>query len=130
MAFVKFVEEDGGDFGDGGVFEHLAKEDSFGDEFDAGAGGRNVVEADLVADFVAERDAAFGGDAGGEHAGGEAAGLEDDDLAVAASAATEEDLRDLRGFSGTGGSFEDDAFFRLEGGNDFGGEVVDGKQSQ
>ncbi len=130
VAFVEFVEEDGGDFGEGGVFEHLAKEDAFGDEFDAGAGGGDVVEADLVADFFAEGDAAFGGDAGGEHAGGEAAGLEDDDLAVAAGAGVEEDLGDLGGFSGSGGGFEDDAFIGAEGVGDFGGEVVDGKRGQ
>ncbi len=52
VAFVEFVEEDGGDAGQRGVAEHLAQEDALGDVLDAGAGAGDVVEADAVADLL------------------------------------------------------------------------------
>ena len=86
----------------------------FGDKTDAGAEAGAVVEADLVADFGAERAAALPGHAGGDGAGGDAAGLEDDDAVAAGSArarpagVVEEHLGDLGGFAGAGGGDEDE----------------------
>src|SRR5690625_5279247 len=54
VAFVKFVEKEGGNSGEVRIFEHHSEEDSFGDEFDFGFGGGEVVESDLVADFGSE----------------------------------------------------------------------------
>ena len=93
-------------------------------------GGDDAIEADLVADFLAERGAALLGDARGEHAGGEAAGLEHDDLARAQEAVIEQDLRDLRRFAGAGGSLEDEAVLRAQGRDDGGLKFVDGEVSR
>ena len=109
MALVKFVEEDRGNAAQLRILDELAEQDSFGDEADAGALGGDVFEADLVTDFGAELDVALGGHSRGEKPGGETAGLKDDDLAGAEKAVIEEDLRDLRGFAGAGGSLEDEA---------------------
>ena len=69
----------------------------------------DVLEADLVADFVAEPAAAFESDARGEQPRGEAARLQDDDFAVAEQPAIEQDLRHLGGFSGAGRRLQDQA---------------------
>ena len=96
MALVKFIEENRGDAAQLRILNELSQEDSFGDEADAGAIGRDVFEADLVADFVTEPAVALGGDARGEEASREPARLQDHDLAVAEQSVIEEDLRDLR----------------------------------
>ena len=69
----------------------------------------DIVEANLVADFLAEPHAALVGDARGEHARGEAAWLEHHDLAIAQQAVVEQHLRHLRGFARAGGRLQDHA---------------------
>lgn len=81
----------------------------------------------MVSDFLAEADAAFVGDASGEHSGGEASGLEDDDFAVGSEAMIEEDLGDLGRFAGAGGGLEDESGVGLEGGDESGLEFEDRK---
>jgi hypothetical protein len=82
VALVEFVEYDGAGAVESRVGEEAAGEDAFGEEAEAGAGPGDVLEADLVADGVAEPLAALGGDEAGGEPGGEAAGLEDEDLAI------------------------------------------------
>jgi hypothetical protein len=130
VALVEFVEEDGGDAGEGGLRKHLAQEDAFGFEVDAGGGAADGFEADLVADFAAEVHAAFFGDALGEQARGEAAGLEHDGLAVAEGAEIEEHLRHLGGFAGAGGGGEDDAPRALQRGGEVVADGVDGQHGE
>ena len=87
----------------------MAEQNSFGDEADAGAVGGDVFEADLVTDFIPETNVPLGGDPRGEETGGKTARLEDYDLAGPEEAVIEENLRDLGGFAGAGGSLEDEA---------------------
>ena len=82
VAFVKLVEDYSGNVPQTRVGDHLPQEDAFRDEKDAGGGGGNIVQPDAIADFTAERDAAFLGHAFGQHAGGQAARLQDDAAAV------------------------------------------------
>ena len=109
MALVEFVEKNRGNAAQLRILDELAQENAFGDEANPGALRGDVLETDLVADFIAETTVALGGDARGEETGGEAARLQDDDLAVAEQAVVEKNLRDLGGFSGTGGSLDDEA---------------------
>jgi len=109
MALVKFVEKNGGDAAQLRILNELPKQNSFGDEADASALGGQVFESDLVADFVAETNVALGGNARGEEASGKTAGLEDHDLAAPEETMAEENLGDLGGFAGAGGSLEDEA---------------------
>src|SRR2546423_15122210 len=115
MALVEFVEKNRGNAAQLRVLNQLAEQDSFGDETNAGARGGNVLEPDLVADFIAEPALSFARDARCEKAGGEPARLEDDDLTVAEKAVIEEDLRDLGGFSGTSRRLDDEAGMGGEG---------------
>jgi hypothetical protein len=87
----------------------LTQQNSFGDETDARPWRRNIFEADLVAHFFTEPAIALGSDPSGEETRGEAARLENHDLALSEQAVIEEDLGDLGGFSGAGGSLDDDA---------------------
>jgi hypothetical protein len=130
VALVEFVEEDGGDAGQVGLRKHLAQEDAFGLEVDAGVGAADGFEADLVADFAAEVHAAFLGDALGEQARGEAAGLEHDGLAGSQRAQVEEHLRHLRGFAGAGGGGEDDPPRALQRGGEVVADGVDGQHGE
>ena len=133
IAFVKFIEDDDGDAAQGGVVLEPAQQNAFGDKTDAGAEAGAVVEADLVADFGAERAAALPGDAGGDGAGGDAAGLEDDDAAAAGSGApgragvVEEHLGDLGGFAGAGGGDEDEGGISIDSTDNPGMDPPDGK---
>jgi hypothetical protein len=63
----------------------------------------------LVTDFIPEADFALRGDTRGEETGGEAAGLEDNDLAIAEEAVSEEDLGNLGGFTRAGWGLENEA---------------------
>ena len=115
MALVEFIEENRGDAAQLRILNELPEQNSFGDEANAGAIGRDVFEADLVTDFVPEPAIALRGDAGGEEPGREPARLEDHDLAVAQQSMIEKDLWDLGGFAGAGRRLEDEAgaFFQL-----------------
>ena len=107
VAFMKFVEQDGGDFGEIGVADQLPQQNAFGFVFDPRRVAGNVLEADLIADLVAERDAAFVGDTGRQQAGGQAARLQDHHFAARNMTVIQQHLGDLRRFSGSGGCLND-----------------------
>jgi hypothetical protein len=127
VALVEFIKEDGGDVFKAGILEQLAEEDAFRYETDAGFVGDDAIEPDLVSDFLAELGLALAGDARCEHAGGKAAGLEDDDLAIAEEGVVEEYLGNLRGFAGAGGSLEDEAVLCAKRGYQGVLEIEDGE---
>lgn len=127
VAFVKLVEDDGGDAGQGRVGEKLPEEDALSDKADAGAGGDDAVEADVEAHFAAEGRAAFLGDALGEEAGGEPARLEDDNFATGNEALVEKHLRDLGGLAGAGGRLDDEPAHARTGRDEAGAELLDGE---
>ncbi len=131
VAFVEFVEDDGGDSFEGGVVDHAAEQDAFGDEADARLAAADIFEADLIADLFAEADIHFFGDPAGEHAGGDSAGLEDDDFAGLGEIVAVEDLGELGGFARAGGGFDDEAaagWLGLPCGEQGGFDFVDGQQ--
>ena len=87
----------------------LREQDAVGDHAQSGLRGAFVGEPHLIADLVAEPDPHLGGDAFGDGACGQSAGLRMHDLmAVRAAAEFEQDLRQLRGFAGTGLAGDDD----------------------
>ncbi len=81
-ALVEFVEDDCADAFEEWIIDELAGEDAFGHDAQAGIGGHAALEANLVADLLAERPAVFVGDALGGGAGGDAAGLEHDEIGM------------------------------------------------
>ena len=76
MPLVKFIEDEGGNAAQLRVVNHLPQQHAFGDEADFRFRRRDVLEADLVADFVAKFDAEFLRHARGEQARGQPARLE------------------------------------------------------
>ena len=54
MALVKFVEDEGADAGQRGVFLHLAQQDALGDVEDAGVARGDIFEPVLETDFAAQ----------------------------------------------------------------------------
>ncbi len=127
IALVEFVKEDDADVGERAVVLEPAEEDALGDKADARAEGGLVVETDLIADFCAEFDLAFPGDAGGDGAGGNTAGLKNDNLARAGEIGVEQHLGNLRGLAGAGGGDEDEAVAGAQGGHDGIVDLPDGK---
>lgn len=108
VALVELIDDDAASALEVGILKELAEEDALGDEADAGAAGGVVFETDLIADLVAEADFSFLRDAACQHAGGDAARLEDDDvIAIREETGIEDELRDLGGFAGAGGGFEE-----------------------
>jgi len=126
VAFVKFVKENGGDAGEFGVVEHLPEDDAFGDVPDSGLRRGDIVEPDLVTDFLADFAAARLCDPTGEHSRREATRLEDDDFAGAELVAVEEKLGNLSGLTGAGGRGEDEPFALAGGGEKAGANFVNG----
>ncbi len=80
----------------------LGQQDAVGHQLDQRAVARLVVEADLVADGLAELGAELLGDALGHGAGGDAARLGVADQAADATAELQADLGDLGGLAGPG----------------------------
>ena len=88
----------------------LGQQDAVGHQLDRGAGLQPVLEADLVADHVAQRRLELLGDAFGDAGGGDAArlGVADQAAAVAASAAHgQRDLGQLGGLAPAGLAADD-----------------------
>jgi hypothetical protein len=127
VAFMKLIENNTSDAFEERVGKHHAQEDTFGDETDAGAFGCNAVHPDLVAHFVAEALASFGGNALSEHSSREAARLKDEDFPRTGELVIQDELGYLRGFSGTGGCLENDSGVCGEGFAEVCAEFVDGK---
>ncbi len=113
-AFVEFVEDDDGDAFEKWVALEASGEDSFGDDGEARVFGGAVVEADLVADFLAKRSVSFAGDAFGGGAGGDAARFEHEDLAVASESGVEEGGWNAGAFSGAGWCLKYEVIFVLQ----------------
>ena len=130
MALVEFIDDHAADVFQRGVLEELAEQHALGDEADAGGGGGDIFKAHLITDLLAETDPALVGDAGGEHACSDAARLEHDDaLAGRQDAGVEHHLRNLGGFAGAGGGFDQQGGMRGigQGGEHLGTKGFDGE---
>ena len=103
MPLVKFVEENCRDAAQLRVVDHLPQQNAFGHEADFCLRRRDILKADLVADFLAKFDAEFRRDTLGEQSRREPARLKHHDLSVAEQAMFQKHLRHLRGFAGAGG---------------------------
>ena len=124
VALVELVQHDGVDAAQGGVGEQATREDAFGDEAEARARAGDLVEADLVADGVADLLAEFGGDAARGEARGDAAWFEDEDFAADEG---EQRGRDAGGLAGAGRGFEDEVGCTAERGENVGEDRIDRK---
>src|SRR5712671_6511126 len=83
MPLVKLVEDQRRDAAQFRVVNHLPQQDAFRDKTDFGFGRRDVLEADLIADFLPKLHAEFLRNSRREQASGEPARLQDDDLTLA-----------------------------------------------
>ncbi len=127
MALVELVEEDRADAGQRGIGEHLAEQHAFGDEADAGARGDDLIEPNLVADFLARasrRAPAPRGPRACAWPAGAVAGRRSRRLR---EAVVEQDLRDLRGFARAGRRLEHEARLPLQRGHEVPGQLEDRK---
>ena len=100
-----------------GIGKHLPQQNALGDEADARLRGGDLVEPDLVADFVAEPHAALLRHARREHPRRQPARLQHDDLAFLREAVIEQNLRHLRRFARARRRLQDQprlAFQRLQ----------------
>lgn len=116
VSLVKFVEDDGVDACELRIVEHLAEENALSDVPDARARRGDIVETDLVTDFLAELCVAILGNPRGEHSSWQPAWLEDDDLTVSETATVKEHLGDLGGLAGASGGGDDEAALRCRSG--------------
>jgi hypothetical protein len=126
-AFVSFVDDDGVVVGERAVVLCLGEQDAVGHELDDRVGRGLVAEADLVSDGVAELDAEFLRDAGGDRACGQAARLGVADEAGAAAAGIDADFGELRGLAASGLAADDDDLVVADGGDDLLALLADGK---
>ena len=130
---MKFVKEHDANFRQCAVILQPAQQNAFGDVTDARAETGLVVEADLVADFLAEFAAALPRDAGRHRARGDSARLQHDDFFVVVRGefkqpGVEEHLRHLRGFAGTGGRDQNQAVAVAQRADNVGMDLPDGKR--
>ena len=100
MPLVKFVEENRADVAQLRILDQLTQQDAFRDEADARAFRDDVLEADLVSDFVAEPAIPLRRHARRKQPRREPTRLQNHDLAIAEQAVLEQDLRNLRRLSG------------------------------
>ena len=106
VALVEFVEQQRADaFQQRVVLQH-AGEDALGDHLDAGARGNLVLEADAVADGLADRFAELPGHELGGAARGDAARLQHQNAAALQPGRIEQRQRHLGGLAGAGRGFE------------------------
>jgi hypothetical protein len=105
---MELVEDDD----PGGLEERIvleqAEQDTRGDRDDPGVPGDLPFKAHLPAEEFSRLGAALGGHAAGGGPGGEAAGLQQDDAAVAGEAGVEEGWWDAGGLAGPGRGLDDD----------------------
>ena len=106
MALVEFVEQDRADAGELRIVLDHARQDAFGDDFDARRRRDAAFEADAVADRRADVFAALRGHEFGGCARGDAARFEHQDLAPAEPRRVEQCGRHLRRLAGAGRRFE------------------------
>jgi hypothetical protein len=86
----------------------LPQKHAFRDETNPRLCGANAIQPNLISDFFPKSHAAFFRNSRREHPRGEPARLEHDDFSARGESMIEHDLRDLRGFSGTSRSLEDE----------------------
>src|SRR5439155_16175729 len=115
-----------GRFEVGIAVKHL-QENARRDGDDARGGSIAAIEADVIADLVAERAAAFGGHAAGGGTGGEAARLQEQDAALAGDLGIEQRGRHARGLAGAGGGAQHGARTLAEGGDQFRQDRINGQ---
>ena len=97
---VEFVEQHGGHAGQFGVVDDLAREDTLGDDLDAGVARDLRAEADAVADGVADALAERLRHPFGAGAGGDAPRLQHDDLFALQPRRIQQRQRHPRGLAG------------------------------
>ena len=111
-ALVRLVDDDRVVGAQQRIALRLGEQDAVGHQLDAGAGRQPVLEADLVADDLAERRLQLLGDALGDARRGDAARLRVADQAAAVGArprpSAERDLRQLRRLARAGLAADDD----------------------
>ena len=108
VPLVELVEHDRADAGQRGVAEEPAREHALGDEADARARPRDLLEPDLVADRLARPLAELLGDAARGEPRREPPRLEHHDLAVAEEPRLEERARHARRLPRAGRRLEDE----------------------
>ena len=117
-ALVRLVDDDRVVGAQQRVALGLGEQDAVGHQLDAGAGREPVLEADLVADDLAERRLQLLGDPPGDARGGDPArlGVADQAAAVGPAAAhRQRDLRQLGGLARAGLAADDDRLVRRAG---------------
>ena len=128
VTLVKFIENNRRDAAQLGIGEHLAEQNSLRDKQEPRVAGRNIIEADLVADLAAEFHTPLAGDTRRQHPRGQAPRLQDHATTVAQDAPVEEDLGNLGGFSRAGRGFEDETVPLAQRADDFLVEFVNGQR--
>ncbi len=127
-AFVKFVEQHGGDAVERGIVEHEPREHAFGDDLDARAFGdfrtETHAQTDRIADLLAQRR----GHAGRRGAGGQPARLQHQNLLVFRPWLVEQHQRHARGLAGAGRRHQHGGIVRRERGGQPRQRVVDRKR--
>ncbi len=107
MAFVEFVEQDRADAAEFRIVLQHAREDAFGDDFDARARRHFRFEADAITDGFADRFAALRGHEFRRRARSDATRFEHEDFLVAEPRRVEQRERHLRRLARAGRRFED-----------------------
>jgi hypothetical protein len=127
VAFVKLVEQDGRNPGQIRLGQEPPQEDALGHESDAGSRARDILEANRVADGLADLLAHLLRDPRGSQARGQAPGLEHDDLTL--PCAREECRRHPRGLARAGRRFDDQARRSGQAGHDVRQQGIDRQAS-
>jgi hypothetical protein len=105
MAFVEFVEDDGGDVAEVMVGEEAAGQDAFGQEAETGLLTGDVLKADLIPNGLPQRLTEFFGNAAGGETSRQPARLEDPNFSRRVKG--KETGRDAGRLPGSGWRFED-----------------------
>lgn len=124
-ALVKFVEHDDGDTVEHGVTSEAPGENALGDNEDAGASTRLLLEAHLKTDGATEFFTALSRHRCSRGTGGHTAGLEQQKLAVAHQARIEQGRGQACGFTRPGRGLDDDGVVASQRSDDRGQDVVD-----
>ena len=114
MAFVEFVEHDRADAGQLRIALDQARENAFGDDFDARACGYPGLEADAVADSFADSFAELRRHEFGGSTGGDAARFQHQDFSAVQPRCGEQGQRHLGSLAGSRWSFQHQACAAIE----------------
>jgi hypothetical protein len=127
MPLVKLVEEDRGHAPQVRIPQEAPREDALGHEADPRPRARDVLEAHLVADHLADLLAQLVGHAARGETRRQAARLEDDDLALVGKSCVVERARHARRLAGPGGRLEHEAPALSEHADELREERIDGQ---